>query len=111
LIVNYDVPHSPEDYIHRIGRTGRYDKTGTAITLVDSWGKQHYKAVKKMVGSQLNEKKFPAANVNKQYQKKERGSAHSTGKTGKPKKHTRETGSPHSPATSEKSSKRKPQKA
>src|SRR5699024_7910409 len=29
VIINYDVPNNPEDYIHRIGRTGRYDQTGT----------------------------------------------------------------------------------
>ncbi|MEX1011095.1 MAG: DEAD/DEAH box helicase [Balneolaceae bacterium] len=34
MIVNYDVPRSPDDYIHRIGRTGRYDKSGIAVTFV-----------------------------------------------------------------------------
>jgi ATP-dependent RNA helicase RhlE len=33
-VVNYDVPHSPEDYVHRAGRTGRALATGTALTLV-----------------------------------------------------------------------------
>lgn len=34
LIINYDVPNNTDDYIHRIGRTGRYDKSGIAITFV-----------------------------------------------------------------------------
>ncbi len=34
-VVNYDVPHSPEDYVHRIGRTARAEATGDAFTLVD----------------------------------------------------------------------------
>ena len=34
LVVNYDVPHDPEDYVHRIGRTARADRDGEAITLV-----------------------------------------------------------------------------
>jgi translation initiation factor 4A len=34
LIINYDVPQNPEQYIHRVGRSGRYGKTGVAITLV-----------------------------------------------------------------------------
>lgn len=34
-VVNYDVPESYEDYVHRIGRTGRADKTGTAVTFID----------------------------------------------------------------------------
>lgn len=35
LIINYDVPHDAEDYVHRVGRTARADKTGVAITLVN----------------------------------------------------------------------------
>src|SRR5690606_21791656 len=35
LVVNYDVPPDPEDYIHRIGRTARAEKTGTAVTFVN----------------------------------------------------------------------------
>ncbi|MEX2574018.1 MAG: DEAD/DEAH box helicase [Balneolaceae bacterium] len=34
MIINYDVPRSADDYVHRIGRTGRYDKSGIAVTLV-----------------------------------------------------------------------------
>ena len=34
-VINYDIPQSYEDYIHRIGRTGRADKYGTALTFVD----------------------------------------------------------------------------
>ncbi len=33
-VVNYDVPHTPEDYVHRIGRTGRVDAVGDAFTLM-----------------------------------------------------------------------------
>ncbi len=36
LIINFDVPHNGEDYMHRIGRTGRMFETGTSITLVSS---------------------------------------------------------------------------
>src|SRR6185312_5588412 len=34
LVVNYELPHVPEDYIHRIGRTGRAGATGEAISFV-----------------------------------------------------------------------------
>jgi superfamily II DNA/RNA helicase len=34
LVVNYDVPHDPEDYVHRVGRTARAKKTGLAVTFV-----------------------------------------------------------------------------
>lgn len=36
LVINFDVPHNGEDYMHRIGRTGRMTETGSAITLVDA---------------------------------------------------------------------------
>ncbi|MDZ7659102.1 DEAD/DEAH box helicase [Fodinibius sp.] len=56
LIVNFDVPNNPEDYIHRIGRTGRYDKEGTAITFVSNKDKKYYHAIKNVVGDQLTVK-------------------------------------------------------
>lgn len=62
LIVNYDVPNNPEDYIHRVGRTGRYDKTGTAITFVSNKDKKYYHAIKKVVGDQLTEKEASSKN-------------------------------------------------
>ncbi len=49
LIVNYDAPKSPEDYIHRIGRTGRYDKTGLAITFVNRNDGNLFKAIEQKV--------------------------------------------------------------
>lgn len=43
LIINYDVPHDAEDYVHRVGRTARADSTGVALTLVSDrdMGKFH----------------------------------------------------------------------
>ena len=35
LVVNYDLPDDPEAYVHRIGRTGRVEKSGVAITFCD----------------------------------------------------------------------------
>tara|TARA_R110000868_G_scaffold304437_30_gene565543 strand:- start:5399 stop:6919 length:1521 start_codon:yes stop_codon:yes gene_type:complete len=53
LIINYDVPRAVEDYIHRIGRTGRYDKTGVAITLVSKQDTKFFNAIKSKVGKDL----------------------------------------------------------
>ena len=69
LIINYDVPNSPDDYIHRIGRTGRYDKTGTAITFVTSSGRKYFDAIEKVVGDQLHIKELPDS-MNKNKKKK-----------------------------------------
>lgn len=59
LIINYDVPNNPDDYIHRIGRTGRYDQKGTAITFVTGSGKKYYSAIKNRVGDQITEMELP----------------------------------------------------
>lgn len=53
LIVNYDVPRQVEDYVHRIGRTGRYDKTGVAITFVNKKDRRAFSAIQDKVGDQL----------------------------------------------------------
>ncbi|WP_445666087.1 DEAD/DEAH box helicase [Fodinibius sp. AD559] len=72
LIVNFDVPNNPEDYIHRIGRTGRYDKEGTAITFVSNKDKKYYHAIKNVVGDQLTVKEIPDESSPKVKEKKER---------------------------------------
>jgi len=59
LIINYDVPNNSDDYIHRIGRTGRYDKKGTAITFVTSSGESYYRDIHRAVGDQITEKELP----------------------------------------------------
>ena len=41
FVINYDYPQQPEDYIHRIGRTGRASKTGTAITFFTRSDRRH----------------------------------------------------------------------
>ncbi len=58
LIINYDVPRAVEDYVHRIGRTGRYDKTGTAITFVNKKDRRAFEAIQQKVGDQLEIKKI-----------------------------------------------------
>jgi len=72
LILNFDFPNNAEDYIHRIGRTGRYDKTGTAITLVQPKARKHYQAIKKVVGDQLEEKELPSFNGERQKKSQKR---------------------------------------
>lgn len=53
VIINYDVPKAVEDYIHRIGRTGRYDKEGIAVTLVSKADEKFFNPIKAKVGSEL----------------------------------------------------------
>lgn len=57
LVINYDVPHDPEDYIHRIGRTARAGKDGMAITLVSEEDQFYFSKIEKMIGKEVP--KFP----------------------------------------------------
>ena len=47
FVVNYELPRSPKDYIHRIGRTGRAENAGTAISLVNSDESHHFGVIQK----------------------------------------------------------------
>jgi ATP-dependent RNA helicase RhlE len=53
-VVNYELPRSSSDYVHRIGRTGRAGKTGQAISLVSQEEQQALKLVEKLIGSKIN---------------------------------------------------------
>ena len=46
-VINYELPRSPKDYIHRIGRTGRAESKGNAITLVSPEDEHHFKIIQK----------------------------------------------------------------
>jgi ATP-dependent RNA helicase RhlE len=49
-VVNYDLPRSPTDYVHRIGRTGRAQETGVAVSFVTAEASAHFKLIEKTHG-------------------------------------------------------------
>jgi ATP-dependent RNA helicase DeaD len=53
LVVNYDVPTSPDTYVHRIGRTGRVGRAGRAITFVESRQKRELEAIERHIGTNV----------------------------------------------------------
>ncbi len=61
LVVNYNVPHDPEDYIHRIGRTARAETTGTAITFINDKDQRKFIAIEKMIGKEVPKMSLPAS--------------------------------------------------
>jgi ATP-dependent RNA helicase RhlE len=52
-VVNFDVPKVPDDYIHRVGRTGRMEATGDAFTFVSPEEEQELRAIERAVGRRL----------------------------------------------------------
>ncbi len=52
-VVNYDVPQHPEDYIHRIGRTGRAHQSGDALTLMVAADATHVYAIERFIGKKV----------------------------------------------------------
>ena len=50
VVVNYDLPRSAVDYVHRIGRTGRAGETGVAVSFVSADSEAHFRLIEKRQG-------------------------------------------------------------
>lgn len=58
-VVNYDIPQSPEVYVHRIGRTGRAGRTGVAITLVQPREHRLLRTIERVVRQRISSERIP----------------------------------------------------
>jgi ATP-dependent RNA helicase RhlE len=54
FVINYELPRSPKDYVHRIGRTGRAGNAGRAISLVSQNELHHFEIIQKKMGKEVN---------------------------------------------------------
>jgi ATP-dependent RNA helicase RhlB len=52
-VVNYTLPYEPEDYVHRIGRTGRAGKTGTSVSFADEESSFYLMDIEEYIGNAL----------------------------------------------------------
>ncbi|CAG0990990.1 MAG: DEAD/DEAH box helicase [Bacteroidetes bacterium] len=59
LVINFDVPPDPEDYIHRIGRTARAESTGTAITFVNEADQPKFFRIENLIGKEISKVPTP----------------------------------------------------
>ncbi len=59
LVINFDVPHDPEDYIHRIGRTGRASATGRAITFVSEQEQGKFHRIEEFIERDVKQLELP----------------------------------------------------
>ncbi len=60
LVINFDVPNDPEDYVHRIGRTARASTTGVAITLVNEEDMYKFSTIEKFIEDEVMKIPLPA---------------------------------------------------
>ena len=59
MVLNYDVPHDDEDYVHRIGRTARADRDGEAVTLVSDRDIRRFMQIEKFLGREVEKTPLP----------------------------------------------------
>ena len=64
-VINYDIPQHPEDYVHRIGRTGRAQRTGDAFTLVARDEMKKLAAIERFIGQKIERLHLEGVNVPK----------------------------------------------
>ena len=60
MVVNFDVPHEAEDYVHRIGRTARANTDGKAVTFVSERDQQRWAQIEDFLGSEVRRDEIPA---------------------------------------------------
>ena len=79
-VVNFDLPRSPTDYIHRIGRTGRAGKSGLAISFIDYESEAHFQLIEKRSQIKLVREQIEGFELKGDAPKKEKGPAPVKGK-------------------------------
>ena len=59
MVINYDVPHDAEDYVHRIGRTARAERDGRAITFVNENDIRYFKVIERFLEREIEKNPMP----------------------------------------------------
>lgn len=91
-VVNFDLPRSTEDYIHRIGRTARAGKSGTAISFLDNENLNHFKLIEKRYNLDITKEQIEGFDFTISNTTKQKGSAPIKGKRKSKKDKLREQG-------------------
>ncbi|MCM8543244.1 MAG: DEAD/DEAH box helicase [Lentisphaeraceae bacterium] len=79
-VINYDLPRSPRDYTHRIGRTGRAGESGIAVSFVDHDTEAHFRIIEKRYGKRLDREQIEGFELTGEASVSEKGSAPVKGK-------------------------------
>ncbi len=76
-VINYDLPHCPEDYIHRIGRTARAGSHGSALNLISSQDQKYWYSIERLMNNDSSSS-FPSSNhrpLQRQYRDRDRNNS------------------------------------
>ena len=79
-VVNYDLPRSPLDYVHRIGRTGRAGENGIALSFIDAESAAHFKVIEKKVSITLDREQIEGFEFTGEIPLRKKGAAPVKGK-------------------------------
>ena len=79
-VVNFDLPRSPTDYIHRIGRTGRAGRSGVAISFISYEDENHFRLIEKRASIKLPRESIKGFEISGEVPKKVKGPAPIKGK-------------------------------
>ncbi len=97
-VINFDTPAFAEDYIHRIGRTGRATMTGDALTFVSNQERKHLKSIEFFVGKKYELKRYPGfEHIKKDMPPAPVGEEASQSKEPEERRHQRHTARPLAP--------------
>jgi len=94
-VFNFDVPHHADDYVHRIGRTGRAGKPGTAITIVSPADQKSVIAIEKLIGQSIAWIGEPPRNETSENQTEHRRAGHEHRREGQHRGRERHSSSRH----------------
>ncbi len=90
-VINYDLPKFCEDYVHRIGRTGRAGKEGIAISFVLPSDLRHVKSIERFIGQRIQLKSSPGTPNSQEYQESDAFASQNT-RPERPRQHKSEGG-------------------
>ena len=89
MVINYDVPRDPEDYVHRIGRTARANRDGEAITLVTPKDWQYLLKIERLIEKEIPKPDLPEGCGEKPEMSKSASKRHTPGRHGGKGRHTK----------------------
>lgn len=97
MVINYDVPHDAEDYVHRIGRTARAQRDGIAITFVSDKDMRYFSDIERFLEKEIAKKSLPEGigegpeykPISPRKSTRGRGGRHRGGKASRNKKQSR----------------------